>query len=73
MPKYVNTALHKFQHPTPMDYQDAPHQWNNTTYSEATQYADPEDNLAPLPPEGITMVSKIVVNLCTMPWRWTQP
>ena len=29
-------------------------------YGEATQYADPENNLALLPPEGITMVRKTV-------------
>ena len=60
MPKYIKLALHKLQHPTPLKPQDAPHRWNIPTYGAATQYADPEDNLAPLPLEGITMVRKIV-------------
>ena len=60
MSKYFKAALHKFHHPTPLKPQDVPHRWNSPTYREATEYADPEDNLAPLPPEGITMVIKTV-------------
>ena len=60
MPKYVKAALHKFQHPNPMESQDATNQWNRPTYSKATQYAAPVNNSVPLPPEGITMVRKVV-------------
>ena len=60
MPKYVEEALHKFQHPTPLKPQDATQLRNRPTYREATQYADLEDNSAPLPPYGITTVTKIV-------------
>ena len=60
MPKYVEVDLHKFKQQTPMKPQDASHLWYRPTYGAATQYADPEDNLAPLPPEGITMVRKTV-------------
>ena len=60
IPKYVNAALHKFHHPTPLKPQDSPHGWNRPTYGAATQCADPEYNLAPLTTEGITMVRKIV-------------
>ena len=60
MPEYVEASLQKFHHPIPLKPQDVPHRWNRPTYGPATQYAEPEDNLALLPPEGITMVSKIV-------------
>ena len=60
MPNYVKAALHKFQHPTPLKSQDSPHQRNMPTYVAVTQYTNPEDNLALLPPEGITMVRKIM-------------
>ena len=59
MPKYIEAALHKLQHPTPMKPQDAPHLWNRPTYGSDTHNTDPEDNSAPLPLEGITMVRKI--------------
>ena len=60
MPNYFNAALHKFQHPTPLVSQYTPHLWNKPAYFSDTQYAEPEENLSPLPEKGITMVSKIV-------------
>ena len=60
IPKYIEAALHKFQHPTPLKPQDTPNQCHRPTYGSATQYTDPEDNSAPLPTEGITVVRKIV-------------
>ena len=60
MPKYVKADLHNFQCPNHLESQDAPHQWNSPTYGTVTQYANPEDESEPLPPEGITMVRKIV-------------
>ena len=60
MTKYVKASLKEFQHPTPLKLQDAPQRWNMPIYGAATQYAVPEDNSAPLPPEGITTARKIV-------------
>ena len=56
IPKYAKAGLHKFQHPTLLKPQYAPHLWNRPTYGSATQYADPEYNSAPLPLEGIKIV-----------------
>ena len=59
--KYLKESLQKFHHPTPLKPQDTPHKWKRPTYGAATQYTDPEDNSAPLPPEGNTAVRNIVV------------
>ena len=60
MHKYVKVSLHKLHYPTPLKPQYTPHRWNRPTHGSETQYADPEDNSKPLPPEGITTVIKIV-------------
>ena len=60
MPKCVEAALHKLQHPILLIPQAATHRWNRPTYEANTQYVDPEDKSESLPPEGITTVSKIV-------------
>ena len=60
MPKYVDADLHTFQNPNPLKPQDVTQLWNRPTYRAATHYADLEDNSAPLPPYGITTVTKIV-------------
>ena len=45
-----------------MVYQESNQQCNSPTYGTATQYANPEENLAALPPEGVIVAIKIVGN-----------
>ena len=60
MPKYLQTALHTFQHPAPKRPQHAPHSWVKPTYGAHLQYA-PDDNSSPLlPAKTINLVQKIV-------------
>ena len=42
MPKYLQTALHKFQHPAPKHPQHAPHSWSKPNNGAHVQYA-PDD------------------------------
>ena len=62
IPKYVNGYLNKFQQPNPQESQDESHQCNRPIYGAATQHPEPEDESAPVPPEVITIVRKIVGN-----------
>ena len=52
MPGYVKEALHKFQHPTPIQPQHSPQQWNHRNYvstaPQMAQQAPGLPNLAPL-------------------------
>ena len=60
MPKYLKTALHKFQHPAPKRPQHAPHSWSKPNYGAHVQYA-PDDNSSPLlPAKTINLVQQIV-------------
>jgi hypothetical protein len=40
MPGYINTALHKYQHPVPARPKHAPHTWNPPIYGAKTQFLD---------------------------------
>ena len=63
MPKYLQTALHKFQHPAPKRSQHAPHSWAKPTYGAHVQYA-PDNNSSPLLPAiTINLVQQIVGTL----------
>ena len=63
MPKYLQTALHKFQHPAPKRPQHAPHSWEKPTYGSHVKYA-PDDNSYPLfPAKTINLMQKIVGTL----------
>ena len=63
MPKYLQTALHKFQHPAPKRPQHALHSWEKPTYGMHVQYA-PDDNPSPLlPVKTINIVQQIVGTL----------
>ena len=53
MPKYVLTALHKFQHRIPYKSQDAPNLWDRQTYDQTTKYANQEDTPPLFPPKKI--------------------
>ena len=44
MPKYLQTALLKFQHPAPKRPQHAPHSWAKPTYDAKVQYAQGDDS-----------------------------
>ena len=63
MPGYIEKALQRFTHPTPTRPQHAPSQWTAPQYGAPIQYADDEDNTAPLPKEGITRLQQIIGTL----------
>ena len=63
MPKYLQTALHKFQHLLPKRPQHAPHSWENPTYGAHVQYAPDDDSSTLLPAKTINLVHKIVGTL----------
>ena len=44
MPKYLQSALLKFQHPAPKHPQHAPHSWAKPTYGAHVQYAQDDDS-----------------------------
>ena len=50
MPRYIQKALHKFQHPLPTKPQHAPHSWNQPVYGATRQYATDEDESPKLTP-----------------------
>ena len=60
MPKYVEAALHKLQHPKPPRKQHAPHRWNIPSYGAKIQFAPTEDDHPLLDPASRTRVQKIV-------------
>jgi hypothetical protein len=43
MPGYIDTALHKFQHPVPSRSERSPHAWNKPVFGQTTQQPFPED------------------------------
>ena len=63
MPKYLQTALHKLQHPVPKLLQLAPHSWSKPNYGAHVQYAPDNDYSPLLPAKKINLVQKIVVTL----------
>jgi hypothetical protein len=63
MPGYVEAALHKFQHPPPIEPEYAPHAWNKPTYGAAIQYATPEDSTTQLPASERTRIQQIIGTL----------
>ena len=44
LPKYLQMALLKFQHPAPKHPQHAPHSWAKPTYGAHVQYAQDDDS-----------------------------
>ena len=63
VPKYLQTALHKFQHLAPKRLQHNPHSWSKPTYGAYVQYAL-DDNYSPLlPPKIINLVQQIMGKL----------
>ena len=63
MPKYLQTALHKFQHPAPKRPQHAPHSWAKPTYGANVQYAPDNDSYPLFPAKTINLVQQIVGTL----------
>jgi hypothetical protein len=60
MPGYITQALHKFRHPLPPKPQPAPHKHNEIQYGTKLQLAEPDDELPPLPKDGIKRLQQIV-------------
>ena len=63
MPEYVKEALHKFQHPTPSQPQNSPHQWNPPNYgSTAQQLEHQAPEFTKLSPTEANTVQEVVDN-----------
>ena len=60
MPKYVEAALHKLQHPKPTRPQRAPHKWNIPTYGAKVQFAPTDDESPLLDSASLKRVQQIV-------------
>ena len=60
MPKYLQTALSKFQHPAPKRPQHAPHSWAKPTYGAHVKYTQDDDYSPLLPAKTIDLVQQIV-------------
>ena len=63
MPKYLQTALLKFQNPAPKRPQHAPHSWAKPTYGAQVQYAQDNNSSPLLPAKTINIVQQIVGTL----------
>jgi hypothetical protein len=63
MPGYIAATLHKFQHQPPTRAQHAPYCWNKPVYGTNPQLTEPEDDTAPLPPDGIKRIQQITGTL----------
>ena len=63
MPKYLQTALLKFQHPAPKRPQHAPHSWEKHTYVAQLQYTQDNDSSPLLPAKTINLLQQIVGTL----------
>jgi hypothetical protein len=63
MPGYINTALHKFQHPLPSRPEHTLHAWNKPVFGQTTQQPFPEDNSNHLASTNILQIQEIVSTL----------
>jgi hypothetical protein len=60
MPGYVQKALQRFLHETPVKPTDAPHKWTKPNYGAKTQMTPDADTSPALPKEGITKLQQVV-------------
>ena len=60
MPGYAEQALHKFQHPTPMKFQDSPYPATVKQYGVKVQVTDPVDMSAHPPTHEIKRLQQII-------------
>ena len=56
MPKYLQTAHHKFQHPAPKSPQHAPHSWSKPNYGAHVQYAADNDSSPIFPAKTTNLI-----------------
>ena len=56
IPKYLQTALLKCQHPAPKLPQHAPHSWEKPTYGAHVQYSQDDDSSHLLPAKTTNLV-----------------
>ena len=68
MPGYVAAALHKFQHPTLPQAQNAPYPWTEPVYGAKQQIAPPAGTSAALPPKGNTQIMQITGTFFYYAW-----
>ena len=63
MPKYLQTAPLKLQHPAPKLPQHAQYSWAKPTYGAHVHYAQDDDSSPLLPAKTINLVQQIVGTL----------
>jgi hypothetical protein len=60
---YVTAALHKFQHAMSTRPADAPHAWNQPTYSAKIQYAPEANTTMPVTPPQVMHIQQVIGTL----------
>jgi hypothetical protein len=63
MHRYINSALHKYQHPAPIRAEQAPHQWNPPVYGAKTQYVEDREDSPALSPKDVNHLQQLVGTL----------
>lgn len=61
--EYINTELHHFQYPKPLQSQDLPHKWTVPMYNAPVQFAEMDDTTPALDTPGITKFQQIIRTL----------
>lgn len=56
MPGYIERTLSRFQHPTPIRAEHAPHPWTKLEYGARIQYAETDDDAQILPKKDLTRI-----------------
>jgi hypothetical protein len=59
MPGYINTVLHKYQHPDPSRTEHEPHTWNPPAYGEHTQYIKETEDIPSLSPKEVNRLQQL--------------
>ena len=60
MPQYVAKALDKYNHPSPICPQHAPHRWTQPAFGQKIQYASMENTHETLDAKGKQRVQLVV-------------
>jgi hypothetical protein len=69
MPHYVEKALLRFHHPTPIKPQHSPHQWDAPIYGAKTQFTAPTDpNFKQLTRKEKTYVQEVIGTFLFYAW-----
>jgi hypothetical protein len=63
MPGYIKASLHKYQHPSPMRPEHAPHKWNPPVYGTKSQYVEDDNNSPTLSAKNVTKLQQLTGTL----------